>query len=39
MTKKEIEDWLIKNNIENYTINKDLTVDVIDNVDLNSKKN
>jgi hypothetical protein len=27
-TRKEIEDWLNKNGIENYTINDDLTVDI-----------
>jgi hypothetical protein len=32
MNKREIEEWLAKYNIRNYTINDDLTVDVNDNV-------
>ena len=33
-SKSEIAAWLDKYNIENYTINDDLTVDVAGNVDL-----
>ena len=36
-TKQEIKSWLYKYNITNYTINKDLSVDVNDNVVLSNK--
>lgn len=37
-TKEDIEDWLKKMNIKNYNINKDLTVDVYDNVNISKKQ-
>jgi len=35
--KQEIEDWLNTLEIENFTVNNDLTVDVDDNVDISDK--
>ena len=35
-TRKEIEEWLINIGIDDYVINKDLTVDVNGNVDISS---
>lgn len=37
-TKEEIKDWLDYYYIRNYTINKDLTVDINGNVDLSIKE-
>ena len=37
-TKEEIEDWLKKMNIKQYTINRNLTVDVYDNVNISQKE-
>ena len=36
--KEEIGDWLKKMNIKQYTINRNLTVDVYDNVNISQKE-
>jgi hypothetical protein len=38
MLKKEIEDWLDKHQVTNYTIRDDLTIDVKGKVNLSNKK-
>lgn len=37
LTKAEIENWLTRYNIKNFTIEQDLTVNVDDDVDLEDK--
>ena len=38
MDRLEIKDWLKKYNVENYTINEDLSIDVVGNFNCNDNK-